>query len=104
MTSTRICCAPIPVAAIFKAFMEKALAGQPPVPFRTPPGIRMVRVDGDTGLLPGPGTKRIVVEAFKPGTEPTSSISGGAVIGVSANQPKGRPTQAVRPVFDASLY
>jgi penicillin-binding protein 1A len=89
---------------IFKAFMESALEGQPPVPFRTPPGIRMVRIDGDTGTLPGPGTRRIIVEAFKPGTEPTSSTAEpGAVIGVSSRRP-GPSRAPARPAFDMSLY
>ena len=74
-------------APIFKAFMGEALEGQPPAPFRTPSGIRMVRIDGDTGLLPGPATKRVLLEAFKPGTEPTTSeVAGaGAVGGFSGN-------------------
>jgi len=58
---------------VFKAFMAAALAGQPATPFRVPPGIRLVRVDAKTGLLPGAGTEKVIVEAFKPGTEPTTS-------------------------------
>ena len=58
----------------FKQFMAQALAGEPPIPFRIPPGVRLVRIDGDTGLLPGPHTERIILEAFKPGTEPASSV------------------------------
>jgi penicillin-binding protein 1A len=50
--------------------MEQALAGQPPVPFRTPPGVSIVKVDADTGLLPGAGTRTVIAEAFLPGTEP----------------------------------
>jgi penicillin-binding protein 1A len=89
---------------IFKAFMEAALEGQPPVPFRTPPGIRMVRIDGDNGMLPGPGTRRIIVEAFKPGTEPTSSTAEpGTVIGVSTRR-TGPNRAPARPAFDMSLY
>ena len=67
--------------------MGEALEGQPPAPFRMPSGIRMVRIDGDTGLLPGPATKRVLLEAFKPGTEPTTSeVAGaGAVGGFSGN-------------------
>ena len=56
---------------IWKAFMEKALEGQPPIPFRTPPGVNLVRVDARTGLLPGPTTETVITEAFLPGTEPT---------------------------------
>ena len=48
------------------------MADQPPVPFRIPRGIRMVRIDAKTGRLPEPSTERMLLEAFKPGTEPTS--------------------------------
>ena len=58
----------------FKRFMAEALADQPAIPFRIPPGVRRVRIDGDTGLLPGATTERVILEAFKPGTEPRSSI------------------------------
>ena len=56
---------------VWKAFMKEALEGQPPIPFRTPPGVNLVRVDARTGLLPGPATKTVITEAFLPGTEPT---------------------------------
>ncbi|MEM7121830.1 MAG: penicillin-binding protein 1A [Pseudomonadota bacterium] len=58
---------------IFKAFMEAALAETPGIPFRIPPGLELVRIDADNGLLPGAGTSRVLVEAFKYGTSPTSS-------------------------------
>ena len=56
---------------VFIEVMQKALADKPATPFRVPPGIRLVRVDADTGLLPGPDTRGVVLEAFMPGTEPT---------------------------------
>lgn len=55
---------------IFKDFMEEALGDQPPVPFRIPSGIRMVRIDAETGKLPTATSERVILEAFKPGTEP----------------------------------
>jgi len=58
---------------IFVEIMTGALEDQPATPFRVPPGVRLVRVDADTGLLPGPGTKTVILEAFLPGTEPTTS-------------------------------
>ena len=58
---------------IFKEFIEKALAGRPAVPFRVPPGVLLVRVDPRTGLPPQPGDSNVILEPFKPGTEPTSS-------------------------------
>ncbi len=60
-------------APAFKRFMTEALAGDPASPFRIPRGIRLVRIDGDTGLLPRRDSLRIILEAFKPGTEPTTS-------------------------------
>ncbi|MEO1101100.1 MAG: penicillin-binding protein 1A [Pseudomonadota bacterium] len=57
-------------APIFTEFMEKALEEKPGLPFRIPPGVRLVRIDARTGELPGPGTSVIIDEAFRPGTEP----------------------------------
>jgi penicillin-binding protein 1A len=56
-------------APIFKEFMKDAVGKQPPVPFRIPPGIRLVRVDLKSGL---PSSGGAVLEAFKAGTEPGS--------------------------------
>ncbi|MEZ5946810.1 MAG: penicillin-binding protein 1A [Hyphomonas sp.] len=55
---------------IFTEFMEKALADQAAIPFRIPPGVRLVKIDARTGELPGPETGVIIDEAFRPGTEP----------------------------------
>lgn len=57
-------------APIFGYFMDAALKDQPAVPFRIPPGIRLVRVDPETGLPAAPGSPRAILEAYKPGTEP----------------------------------
>ncbi len=58
---------------IFVQIMTAALKDQPATPFRVPPGIRLVRVDAESGLLPGPDTKTVILEAFMPGTEPTTA-------------------------------
>ncbi len=55
---------------VWKKFMLEALKDKPVVPFRIPPGIRLVRVDAQTGRLAASGGKNVVWEAFKPGTEP----------------------------------
>ena len=60
-------------APIFKHFIERALEGQPGVPFRIPLGIRLVKVNQKTGLLARPGEKKVLLEAFKTGTEPKDS-------------------------------
>ena len=57
-------------APIFRDFMKRALAGRPAIPFRIPPGIRLVRINPSTGLLARAGDRRVILEAFKPGTEP----------------------------------
>ncbi len=62
-------------APIVKDFMKVALADKPAVPFRVPPGIKLVRVDLKTGQRAGPGTERPILEAFKPGTAPPDSYS-----------------------------
>jgi penicillin-binding protein 1A len=67
-------------APIFKSFMREALEGQPLVPFRIPAGIRLVRINADTGLPARPGDKKVYLEAFRPGTVPDSEqtlIDGG---------------------------
>jgi penicillin-binding protein 1A len=58
-------------APIFRDFMAAALKGKPAIPFRIPPGIRLVRVNAATGRLARPGDRRVILEAFKPGTLPT---------------------------------
>nr|BAL56501.1 penicillin-binding protein [uncultured Alphaproteobacteria bacterium] len=63
---------------VWKAFMERALEGRPPRPFPTPPGVLLVRIDADTGLLPGPATRRVITEAFLPGTAPTTVSGAGS--------------------------
>jgi penicillin-binding protein 1A len=56
---------------IFRDFMMLALKDQPSVPFRIPQGVSLTEVDLDTGCLPGPDSRVVILEAFKPGTEPT---------------------------------
>jgi penicillin-binding protein 1A len=70
-------------APIFADFMEKALKDSPAVPFRTPPGVRLVRVDASTGRPARANNPRVILEAFKPGTAP---FSGSEAAGRSAAQ------------------
>lgn len=58
-------------APVFRDFMAEALADKPAVPFRVPPGIRLVRVDATTGQRASAASKNVILEAFKPGTEPS---------------------------------
>jgi penicillin-binding protein 1A len=56
-------------APIFRDFMTAALKNAPPTEFRIPPGLRLYRVDPNSGL-PAEGGGPSIYEAFKPGTEP----------------------------------
>jgi len=64
-------------APVVRDFMREALRDVPPVPFRAPPGIKLVRVNHKTGLPAGPGDKTAIMEAFKPGQEPVGSVVEG---------------------------
>jgi penicillin-binding protein 1A len=60
-------------APIFRDFMKMELKDKPDVPFRVPPGIKLIAIDPRTGLrASGNGT---ILEAFKPGTAPPDSYS-----------------------------
>jgi hypothetical protein len=74
--------------------MTEALADQPATPFRVPPGVRLVRVDAETGLLPGPSTDTVILEAFLPGTEPTvASPAAGATASIAEEIYLDRPAR-----------
>jgi penicillin-binding protein 1A len=62
-------------APIFGGFMKMALADKRPVPFRVPPGIKLVRVSLRTGLRVQGGEAESVTEAFKPNEEPDDAYS-----------------------------
>ncbi|WP_322097183.1 penicillin-binding protein 1A [Pelagibius sp. Alg239-R121] len=67
-------------APIFRDFMMGALENQPAIPFRIPPGIRLVRLNAETGQLARPGDQKVRLEAFKPDNVPTGQqvlIDGG---------------------------
>ena len=70
-------------APIFRDFMAAALADSPATPFRIPPGIRLVRVNANTGLPALPGDKKVIFEAFKPGEVPTqeAQVLEGLTVG-----------------------
>ena len=51
---------------IFYEFMKEALANQPDIPFRIPAGIKLVRVNHDTGRPAKPDDKSVIIEALKP--------------------------------------
>ena len=60
-------------APIFRDFMSEALKNKTAIPFRIPPGIRLVRINAKTGKQARPGDRQVILEAFKPGTVPSGS-------------------------------
>ncbi len=66
---------------IFGAFMKDALVDAPAIPFRIPPGVRMVRVNPATGQ-PDFAASNAIWEAFIPGNEPgdTDFVLSGAAL------------------------
>jgi penicillin-binding protein 1C len=59
-------------APIWRDIMELALEDLPVAGFVEPPGLVRVRVDAESGLLPGPHTRRTVNELFIEGQEPAA--------------------------------
>ena len=55
---------------IFKDIAQVVFKDRPVIPFRIPPGLRMVRVNVLTGELARGDDRAAILEAFKPGTEP----------------------------------
>ena len=72
-------------APLFTEFMTDALKDKPPVDFRIPPGVRLVRVNAATGKLAEGGERNMIWEAFKPGTEPTPNDQVIDGEGIDAN-------------------
>ncbi|MFC7050637.1 penicillin-binding protein 1A [Emcibacter nanhaiensis] len=58
---------------IFRDFMKQALRNEPSIPFRIPPGVRLVRVNPKTGQIAQAGEKNTILEAFRQGTFPTKT-------------------------------
>jgi penicillin-binding protein 1A len=88
-------------APIVKEFLKDALAGTPAVPFRVPPGIKLVRVDLKTGMRAGPGSQKVILEAFKPGTAPPDNY---AVVGATGDgYQDGSYSPAVSPDADRAV-
>jgi penicillin-binding protein 1A len=96
-------------APIVRDFLKDALADKPAVPFRVPPGIKLVRVDHKTGMRAGPGTEKAILEAFKPGTAPPDNYSVVGGLGDTDGRPVGAAVspeaeRAVRSGGTGGLY
>ena len=70
-------------APVAREFFADALKDKPPVPFRVPPGIRLIAVNHHTGMKASPGDPDAIMEAFKPGTAPPDTYS---VIGYDSEE------------------
>ncbi|NKB49567.1 MAG: PBP1A family penicillin-binding protein [Alphaproteobacteria bacterium] len=89
-------------APIFRDFMAAALEDQPAIPFRVPSGIRLVRVNASTGVVAQRGEKRVILEAFKPGTEPTelgAVVDGGYRPDGAARGSRQRTAKPTRGIY-----
>jgi len=78
---------------IFREFITQAIKGKAPIPFRVPPGLRMVRVNPETENIAPPSDKTAIWESFIPGTEPEEgqirpvldgSVTGSGTSGAAA--------------------
>ena len=78
---------------VFLEFMRGALADRTAAPFRVPPGIRLVRVNAETGLPARAGERNVILEAFKPDNMPTDKTVVLEGFGES-------PTAGARPTME----
>jgi len=84
---------------IFRDFMREALKDQPPVPFRIPKGIRLARINMETGDLARSGDKHVILEAFKPGTEPGKAGAPATPPAGGGSGPVTTPVGAIRGLY-----
>jgi penicillin-binding protein 1A len=92
-------------------FMTEVLADEPPVPFRIPDGLTLAPVNRDTGEPSFIGAPNVILEAFKPGTEPQvgsldrtirigsgSDTFGSGFFGTGSDARRNNPTQGLEGV------
>ncbi len=77
---------------IFIEFMKQALKGTPVIPFRIPSGVRLMRVNADTGQIARPGDRHVILEAYLPGSEP----GGGKMVVLDGSLPLGQTESGIR--------
>ncbi len=80
---------------VFTEFMERALEDKPAIPFRIPPGVRLVSIDAQTGALPTFDSSTVILEAFRPGTEPGLAFfeDSGLSLSGTGSRVFGAPTE-----------
>ena len=60
---------------IWLEYMKVAHDGLPNTPFQMPDGVKIVKIDAESGKLAHSGSKRVIEQAFIDGTEPSSAES-----------------------------
>jgi penicillin-binding protein 1A len=86
-------------APVAKDFFKEALAGKPATQFQPPVGIKLIPIDPKTGQRAGPGSSRVINEAFKPGTAPPDNSGPDGIATTDAITPA-----ADRQVRGGGLY
>jgi penicillin-binding protein 1A len=74
-------------APIWVQYRQAVEGDYPPEDFSKPPGIVMVKVDLDTGLLAGPWSENTAFLPFKSGTEPKTVTPDPGADDVSSGSP-----------------
>jgi len=82
-------------APVFRDFMIAALKDAPATEFRTPPGLRLYRVNPSSGMLAAAG-RSAIYEAYKSGTEPGTNRNLG--LRGAPNEVPIRSTSEERPL------
>jgi len=75
-------------APIVAEFMAKALSDVAATPFRVPSGIQLIPIDPNSGERAAYGDANVILEAFKPGENPSTEplVIGGTVMPASAGE------------------
>ncbi len=91
-------------APVFRDFAIAALEGEAAIPFRIPPGVRLVRVNAETGQLARPGDARVILEAFRPGTVPGENVIRDPLTGAAFEGADGLAPSTATTVGTGGLY
>lgn len=91
-------------APIFRDFMKAALADQADIPFRIPSGVRLVRVDARTGEIASADSEHILLEPFRPGTEPARTDGDGFGWPVGGSNPDSAVSTGSAPANGDSKF
>ena len=60
-------------APIVAEFMGQALKNRPAIPFRVPAGVQLIPIDPKSGQRAAYGEANVILEAFKPGEDPSTT-------------------------------